>query len=124
MPDSLLKSALLCRAQADVKRIWRLRDDKAALANLHQRGLVGDETMARFEAAEKELEAELVDVVQEANTFRNGWGQIIFATATEMAQAERTREVVLSIPKMRAAEGECLFSISVLFLLFGRLHSQ
>lgn len=62
--------------------------------------------MARFEAAEKELEAELVDVVQEANTFRQGWGQIIFATATEMAQAERTREVVLSIPKMRASEGE------------------
>lgn len=77
-----------------------------ALTGLHQRGLVGDETMARFEAAEKELEAELVDVVQEANTFRQGWGQFIFATATEMAQAERTREVVLSIPKMKAAEGK------------------
>jgi translocation protein SEC66 len=106
VPDSLLKSALLVRASADVKRIWRLREDKMALGSLHQRGLLGDETMARFEAAEKELEAEIVDVVQEANTFRQGWGGMIFATATEMAQSERTREVVVNIAKVRVEEGQ------------------
>ena len=75
VPDSLLKSALLVRATADVKRIWRLRDDKAALNSLHQRGLIGDDTMTRFGAAEKELEAEIVDVVQEANTFPTRMGR-------------------------------------------------
>ncbi|KAK8861542.1 hypothetical protein IAR55_002364 [Kwoniella newhampshirensis] len=104
IPDSLLKSALLVRATTDVKRIWRIRDDKIALTNLHTRGLIGDDTMARFAAAEKELEAEIVDVVSEANTFRQGWGQVIFATATEMAQAEKTRETVMSIPKIKAVE--------------------
>ncbi|KAI9632594.1 Sec62/63 complex, subunit Sec66, partial [Dioszegia hungarica] len=104
VPDSLLKSALLTRASADVKRIWRLREDKMALTNLHQRGLLGDETLQRFEAAEKELEAEIVDVVQEANTFRQGWGGLIFATATEMAQAERTREIVMDVGKVKAQE--------------------
>ncbi|WVF67172.1 hypothetical protein IAT40_001918 [Kwoniella sp. CBS 6097] len=104
IPDSLLKSALLVRAITDVKRIWRLRDDKSALTQLHTRGLIGDDTMARFAAAEKELEAEIVDVVSEANTFRQGWGQLIFATATEMAQAEKTREVVMNIPKVKAVE--------------------
>ncbi|WVQ94769.1 hypothetical protein IAU59_001850 [Kwoniella sp. CBS 9459] len=104
IPDSLLKSALLVRAITDVKRIWRLRDDKMALTQLHTRGLIGDDTMARFAAAEKELEAEIVDVVSEANTFRPGWGQLIFATATEMAQAEKTREVVMNIPKVKAVE--------------------
>ena len=64
--------------------------------------------MSRFAAAEKELEAEIVDVVSEANTFREGWGQIIFATASEMAMAEKTRDVVMSIPKMKAKEGEFL----------------
>ncbi|RSH94632.1 translocation protein S66 [Saitozyma podzolica] len=107
VPDSLLKSALLVRATADVRRIWRLRDDKAALTSLHQRGLIGDDTMERFAAAEKELEAEIVDVVQEAHSFRQGWGGMIFATATEMAQAEKTRETVMSIPKIKAMEGEC-----------------
>jgi translocation protein SEC66 len=89
-----------------VKRIWRIRDDKTALTQLHNKGLVGDDTMDRFAAAEKELEAEIVDVVQEANSFRMGWGQGIFGTATEMAHAERGREVVLTIPKLKAAEGE------------------
>ena len=105
MPDSLLKTALLCRAVTDVKRIWRVRDDKPALSNLHQRGLVGDDTMARFAQAEKELEAEIVDVVAEANTFRPGWGGMIFATATEMAHAERNREIVMSVPRIKMAEG-------------------
>ncbi|WRT65665.1 uncharacterized protein IL334_002610 [Kwoniella shivajii] len=104
IPDSLLKSALLVRAVTDVKRIWRLRDDKIALTQLHQRGLIGDDTMSRFAAAEKELEAEIVDVVSEANTFRQGWGQLIFATATEMAQAEKTRETVMNIPKLKVQE--------------------
>ena len=93
------------RATADVKRIWRLRDDKQALEALRQKGLLGDDTFARFAAAEKELEAEIVDVVSEANTFRPGWGSIIFQTATEMAQAEKTREVVLNIPRIKAKEG-------------------
>ncbi|WWC87848.1 uncharacterized protein L201_002745 [Kwoniella dendrophila CBS 6074] len=104
IPDSLLKSALLVRAITDVKRIWRLRDDKLALTNLNQRGLIGDDTMSRFNLAEKELEAEIIDVVSEANTFRQGWGQMIFATATEMAQAEKTRETVMNIPKIKAQE--------------------
>ncbi|WWC60274.1 uncharacterized protein I303_102842 [Kwoniella dejecticola CBS 10117] len=104
VPDSLLKSALLVRAITDVKRIWRLRDDKIALTQLSQKGLIGDDTMLRFAAAEKELEAEIVDVVSEANSFRQGWGQMIFATATEMAQAEKTRETVMSIPKIKAQE--------------------
>ncbi|EJT47309.1 hypothetical protein A1Q2_02219 [Trichosporon asahii var. asahii CBS 8904] len=104
VPESMLKSALLVRATADVKRIWRIKEDKQALASLHQRGLVGDDTMARFAAAEKELEAEIVDVVSEANTFRNGWGSMIFATASEMAHSEKTRDTVISVGRARQLE--------------------
>jgi translocation protein SEC66 len=106
VPESMLKSALLVRATADVKRIWRIKEDKQTLNGLHERGLVGDDTMARFAAAEKELEAEIVDVVSEANTFRPGWGAMIFATASEMAHAEKTRETVINIAKVKALEGE------------------
>ena len=122
----MVKSALLLRAIEDVKRIWRIRDDKSALTSLHQRGLLGDDTKSRFEFAEKELEAEILDVVQEANSFKQGWGTLIFATATEMAQAERTRETVLNIPKIRMREGEFLqhFSYIVLTLLHITLATQ
>jgi translocation protein SEC66 len=122
----MVKSALLLRAIEDVKRIWRIRDDKSALTSLHQRGLLGDDTKSRFEFAEKELEAEILDVVQEANSFKQGWGTLIFATATEMAQAERTRETVLNIPKIRMREGEFLqhFSYILLTLLHITLATQ
>jgi translocation protein SEC66 len=109
----MVKSALLLRAIEDVKRIWRIRDDKSALTSLHQRGLLGDDTKSRFEFAEKELEAEILDVVQEANSFKQGWGTLIFATATEMAQAERTRETVLNIPKIRMREGASILLSSL-----------
>ncbi|EIW66617.1 hypothetical protein TREMEDRAFT_35004 [Tremella mesenterica DSM 1558] len=105
VPDSLIKSSLLVRATTDVQRIWRMRDDKPAITSLHQRGLIGDDTVSRFNQAEKELEAEIVDVVQEANTFRQGWGGMIFATATEMALAEKTRDAVMCIPRIKAIEG-------------------
>ena len=63
IPDIVLKAALLNRAMTDVKRIIRMRDDKQALSVLLQKGSIGDETMAKFTMAEKELEAEILDVV-------------------------------------------------------------
>lgn len=99
-------SALLCRAVTDVKRIWQLRDSKQALNILVQKGSLGDETVARFAAAEKELEAEVVDVVAEANTFKQGWGQWIFASASEIAQREKIKSVLEGLPKIKQEQGE------------------
>ncbi|WVO13314.1 hypothetical protein L204_100927 [Cryptococcus depauperatus] len=103
-PENLLKAALLTRAITDVQRIWRIKEDKLALTNLHTRGLVGDDTMARFAAAEKELEAEIMDVISEANSFRAGWGQFIFATATEMAQKNKTLDAIKKLHAIKGAE--------------------
>ncbi|GHJ85317.1 hypothetical protein NliqN6_1719 [Naganishia liquefaciens] len=99
--EKILMSALLCRAVTDVKRIWQLRDSKQALNILVQKGSLGDETVARFAAAERELEAEVVDVVAEANTFKAGWGQWIFASASEIAQREKIKSVLEGLPKIK-----------------------
>ena len=103
-PEEVLKAALLNRAMTDVRRIMRMRDDKQALGTLLQKGSIGDETMARFTLAEKELEAEILDVVSEANTFREGWGQLIFPTASEMVAHLKHKEVYYEIQRQRAAE--------------------
>lgn len=105
-PEVVLKAALLNRAMDDVRRIIRLRDDKQALGTLLQKGSIGDETMARFSLAEKELEAEILDVVSEANTFKEGWGQLIFPTASEMVSHLKHKEVYYDIQRQRAEEGE------------------
>lgn len=61
----MLKAALLQRAAEDINRIMLIRNQKPALGNLLARGSVGDELWQRFERAEKEIEAELRDVVTE-----------------------------------------------------------
>jgi len=90
----------------DVKLIWSIRDAKASLTTLLQRGQIGDELWERFLAAEKELEAEIVEVVGEANTFEPGYGQRIFAMASEMVSHEKWKEVYENIAKRRAEESE------------------
>ena len=65
VPDSVLKAALLRRATEDIHRIISIRNAKQALATLLQRGSVGDDLWQRFLRAEKEVEEELKDVVNE-----------------------------------------------------------
>lgn len=91
--DALLKSALIHRAMADVQRVLKIREDKPALQNLLQKGSIGDELWNSLLAAEKELEAEIMEVVAEANSFVAGWGQVIFQTANEMLANEKMRVV-------------------------------
>jgi len=100
--DALLKAALVRRAIADVQRILRIRDDKPALQNLLQKGSIGDDSWNSLLAAEKELEAEIVEVHAEANSFVDGWGQVLFQTASEMLANEKTRTTVEQITLERA----------------------
>ena len=65
IPDSILKAALLQRAVEDIRRILTIRGAKQPLSQLLQRGSVGDDLWQRFLRAEKEMEAELRDVVEE-----------------------------------------------------------
>ncbi|KAF8231316.1 hypothetical protein L208DRAFT_1102937, partial [Tricholoma matsutake] len=91
--DTLLKAALVRRAVADVHRVLRLREDKPALQNLLQKGSIGDELWNSLLNAEKEMEAEILEVVGEANSFVEGWGQAIFPTANEIIANEKMRSV-------------------------------
>lgn len=101
-PEPLLKAALIRRAMTDITRFMRLREDKPALQNLLQKGSIGDDLWNSLLAAEKELEAEIVEVVAEANTFVEGWGQIILQSASEMIGNEKSRQIFESIPQARA----------------------
>jgi translocation protein SEC66 len=122
VPDSILKAALLRRATEDIHRIVQIRNAKQALQVLLQRGSVGDDLWQRFQRAEKEIEEELRDVVQEvrrrhsstsqhqtdfdsqANAFSPNWGQTIFQSASEMAQNNHIRERLGEIMSKAPAE--------------------
>ncbi|OCH94999.1 hypothetical protein OBBRIDRAFT_706607, partial [Obba rivulosa] len=100
--EALLKAALVRRAMTDVQRIIKLREDKPALQNLLQKGSIGDDLWNSLLAAEKELEAEILEVAAEANSFVEGWGAIIFQTATEMMHNEKMRAMLEQLPAARA----------------------
>ena len=105
-PEVTLKAALMRRAIADVFRAVRFREDKPAIQNLLQKGLVGDDLWNSLLAAEKELEGEVREVCAEANTFVEGWGSLIFPTANEVIANERMRAMFESTNKLRAEKGE------------------
>jgi len=74
-----------------VTRVLRIREDKPALQNLLQKGSIGEELWNSILAAEKEIEAEIIDIVAEANSFVEGWGGLIFPTANEVLANEKMR---------------------------------
>lgn len=90
---------------ADVQRVLKIREDKPALQNLLQKGSVGDDLWNSLLAAEKELEAEILEVVAEANSFVEGWGTVIFQTANEMIANEKMRSVFEKLAETRAEKG-------------------
>ncbi|KAH6918656.1 translocation protein sec66 [Coprinopsis sp. MPI-PUGE-AT-0042] len=100
--DSLLKSALVRRAMTDVQRVLRIREDKPALQALLQKGSIGDDLWNSLIAAEKELEVEIMEVISEANSFVDGWGQVIFPTANEMLANEKIRAVYERTDQLKA----------------------
>ncbi|KAB8596108.1 hypothetical protein FH972_025817 [Carpinus fangiana] len=108
VPDSVLRAALLRRAVEDIQRLIQIRAQKPALTQLLQRGAVGDQLMQRFQFAEKEMEAELRDVVQEANALapQQNWGQTIFQSAGEIAHTEAFKKKLDDIEATRADERE------------------
>ncbi|EAU88444.1 translocation protein sec66 [Coprinopsis cinerea okayama7 len=114
--DSLLKAALVRRAMADVQRVLRIREDKPALQALLQKGSIGDDLWNSLLAAEKELEAEVMEVVQEANSFVEGWGQVIFPTANEMLANERMRAIWENTEKLKS-ELELKYDVKAKFQL-------
>ncbi|KAI9371921.1 Pre protein translocase subunit Sec66-domain-containing protein [Aspergillus egyptiacus] len=106
VPESVLKAALLRRAQEDIRRVMALRSQKQALAMLLQRGSVGDDLWQRFLRAEKEMEGEVRDVVSEANAYVPGWGQTIFQTANEIVNNANLRERIEKQQKKLEEEKE------------------
>ncbi|KAF9152137.1 translocation protein S66 [Linnemannia schmuckeri] len=90
--ESQLKAALLRRAVEGVARVLSMREDKQVLANLVKQGTVGDDIWTEFTLSEKELEQEIMAIVAEANTFKEGWGQTILHTASEVLMHEKKKQ--------------------------------
>jgi translocation protein SEC66 len=104
-PRKVLIAALIRRAMTDIQRVMEIRENKAALQNLLQKGQIGDDTWNHLLETEKEMDSELYEVVQEANHFRPGWGQYIFPHAGDMIQHEKNKKQFENIDSERKKMG-------------------
>ena len=104
VPNSILMAALQERAVEDILRIREIQTRKGPLNTLLQRGVVGDDIWQRLLRAEQELEAELKDVVAEANALAAGWGNHIFQSANEIVVNRMTKKKIEE--KRKGLEGE------------------
>ena len=100
--DTLLISALITRSMEAIQRLMQIKNNKNSLGQLQNKGLIGDEFMAMFLEAEKELEAEIREVVEEANSYKQGWGQFILAHANDMVQHDKYKKTFEGIEKAKA----------------------
>ncbi|KAJ3057353.1 translocation protein S66 [Rhizophlyctis rosea] len=88
----LLTTALMKRAMSDVQRAWKIRDEKPPLQGLVKQGIVGDDLWENLTTAEQELDAEIQDVMAEAELYKEGWGKAIFQEASQIASMQKQRE--------------------------------
>ncbi|KAI1813292.1 Sec62/63 complex, subunit Sec66 [Poronia punctata] len=84
VPKTLIRAALLRRAVEDIRRLMQIRPARQPLNMLLQRGSVGEDLSHRLTAAEKEIDLEIRDVINEANALVPGWGATIFQSANEI----------------------------------------
>ncbi|KAJ3298153.1 translocation protein S66 [Blyttiomyces sp. JEL0837] len=84
----LLTTALMRRAMVDVQRILQIREEKQPLQNLVRTGVIGEDMMEKITMAEKEVEAEIMELMEEAELYRPGWGKTIFQEASNFLQIQ------------------------------------
>ncbi|CAM0141280.1 Translocation protein S66 [Umbelopsis sp. WA50703] len=111
VPEHHMRAALLRRAVAGVKRLVHIQQEKPPLQQLLRTGSVGDDLWREFNIAEQETMAELQEIVGEANSYKEGWGQTIFTTAAQMVEHEK-QKVILDEMKTRKEEEERLAKLN------------
>ncbi|KAI8813454.1 Pre protein translocase subunit Sec66-domain-containing protein [Cladochytrium replicatum] len=100
----LLIAALIRRALVDVHRIWQIRDDKPSMYQLVKQGVISEDLWERLLAAEQALEAEILEVAEDAELYRPGWGKTIFQDVSNLLQQVQQRETAAAKAAAEAAK--------------------
>ncbi|KAI9497895.1 Sec62/63 complex, subunit Sec66, partial [Zychaea mexicana] len=87
-----------------VRRLVQIQQEKPALQQLMRMGSIGDDLWRDFSVAEQQTMMELQEVSQEANTYKQNWGQTIFSTAAQMLEHEKQKVLQAEMKTMKEAE--------------------
>ena len=95
--EKMLKVALVNRAAESMRRIMKLKETEPSIMVLYTRGLIGDDSYKRYKIQAKLQDQEMMQVAQEAESFKQGWSRIIFANAQEVMMNLALRRRIAAI---------------------------
>ncbi|TPX37103.1 hypothetical protein SmJEL517_g00907 [Synchytrium microbalum] len=98
----ILGGALVRRAMADVKILTQMAQEKNSLHALVKTGAIGEDMWESFQVAEQEMQLELQEVLEEADTFKPGWSKTIFQEAQQILQQQMQKEHEENMKKQQA----------------------
>lgn len=86
--EEKLKKALIKRTMTTMRRLFELQEDSDCLTTLSRNGSLSEELMASFKTAQNELQAEMLECQEDAETLKEGWGDKLFDEAGKMIRLE------------------------------------
>ncbi|KAI7847123.1 Sec62/63 complex, subunit Sec66, partial [Circinella umbellata] len=90
--EEQLKAALLRRAMEAMRRYSIINQEQAALVELMRTGHITDDIWHDFKASQDETVLEIKEVIEEGNTYAEGWGTSVFKTASQLVRSENQKE--------------------------------
>ncbi|TPX69089.1 hypothetical protein SpCBS45565_g02727 [Spizellomyces sp. 'palustris'] len=96
----LLTTSLMKRALTDVRRILKIREEKPPLQQMVRSGMMGEDLLEKLLRAEAELDAEVQEVMEDAELYKPGWSKTIFQEATQLVQIQMQREQALEAQRL------------------------
>ncbi|TPX40495.1 hypothetical protein SeLEV6574_g06590 [Synchytrium endobioticum] len=102
-----LAAALVRRAIADVRILSQMSQERNSLHALVKSGAIGEDMWESFLAAEHDMQDELQEVLDEADTFKAGWSSTILAEAQQICQQQmhKAADVALKAQMMELEAG-------------------
>ena len=85
-----LRKLLIRRVMENVRRIWKMQNDRESIYALMRSGAIEEQLWKDFKAAEADMQLEIYDVQAEAETFKEGWSTSIIRDAAELCRKEES----------------------------------
>lgn len=97
--EDALRKLLLRRCMTDVRRLWKLQNDRESVYSLMRSGAIEEKVWQDFKAAETGMQKEIYAVQAEAETFKEGWSENIIREAAELCRKEDALNMLLKEKK-------------------------
>ncbi|KAI9018450.1 Pre protein translocase subunit Sec66-domain-containing protein [Hyaloraphidium curvatum] len=86
-----MMAALLKRAMVDIEHAQQITEERNSLQQLIKEGAIGEDLWEKLQRTELQLNEEILEVINEAESYKDGWSRTIMEEAAKLLRHERQR---------------------------------